>query len=137
LVAEVAPGFNAARAGKPGVEIVQEHAGREGVLRTFPVDRQNPCILRGTFDVPKEKRTRLILCVSHEPQSTWRLTVNANGKRLYQSLVGETEAAPAWQTISIDLSSLAAGKASLELIQAAQGDKPTAAYWAEAEMVSE
>ena len=136
LVQEIAPGFSASSVGKPGLAIVGEHAGREGVLRTQSVSRQEPCILRGTVAVPKNKRTRLIVSVSHEPRGTWNLTVNAGGKRLHESLVGGAGEA-GWQTISLDLSALAGNKITLELIHAAESGKRAAAYWGQVEIVSD
>src|SRR4029079_8105029 len=50
LVGEIVRGFSVAKTHKSGLAIVAEHAGREGVLRTRPVNRQDPCILRGTFE---------------------------------------------------------------------------------------
>ena len=46
LVQAVAPGFSTAKVGRPGLSIAREHAGRESVLRTRPVGRGEPCILR-------------------------------------------------------------------------------------------
>ena len=109
LVQEIARGFSTAKVGQPGLAIVEEHVGREGVLRTQSVSAEEPCILRGIVQVPKNKRTRLILCVSHDPQGAWNLIVNANGNHLHQSLVGgggET----GWRTISLDLTALGGGK---------------------------
>jgi putative membrane-bound dehydrogenase-like protein len=138
LVSEIAPGFKIAKAGKGGLAIVAEHAGREGVLRTRPISRQEPCILRGTFEVPAGKRTRLILAVSHESGGAWNLAVQAGGNRLHQSLVGgDDKAQAAWRTISLDLSGLAGTTTKLELVGASQDGKRDAAYWGQVEIVSD
>jgi putative membrane-bound dehydrogenase-like protein len=137
LVGEVAPGFATARAGGGRLAIVAEHAGREGVLRTLPVHRGEPCVLRGQVQVPGERRTRLVLAVSHESQGAWKLTVVADGKRLHESLITADGDAPKWQTISLDLAPLAGRQAQLELIHAAAGNPADAAYWGLVEIISE
>ncbi len=139
LVHEIAPQFSTDRAGREGLAIVESHAGREGALRTTPVHAGEPCILRGKLDVPAGKRSRLVLVVSHEPEGAWNLAVRANGQALHQALIqGEASASdPRWQTIAIDLTPLAGQQAAIELHHAAAGDRPSAAYWAQIEMVSE
>ncbi len=138
LVGQIAPGFTTAKAGKGGVAIVAEQAGREGVLRTRPVSRQEPCVLRGTFDVPQGKRTRLVLSVSHEAGGGWNLAVRANGKGLHQSLVGGADdAQPSWRTISLDLSGLAGTTAKIELVGGSRDGRRDAAYWGQVEIVSD
>jgi putative heme-binding domain-containing protein len=137
LVGEIAPGFTTARAGRDGLAIVAEHAGREGVLRTRPVHRQEPCALRGKVRVPEDKRTRLVLAVSHEPDGGWELSVVADGQRLHRALVGGEGKEPAWRTISLDLTPLAGKQVALELIHATSGELPDAGYWAQVEVISE
>ncbi len=123
------------KAGRPPLAIVAAHAGREGVLRTRAVGPSEPVVLRGAFTVPSDKQTRLVLTVSHDEAKPWILTVNAGGKRLHQALVGARAGEPAWETISLDLSTLAGREAAIELVQStAQG--PASAYWAQVEVVS-
>jgi putative heme-binding domain-containing protein len=136
LVQQVAPGFSTSKAGKAGLAIVEEHQGLQGVLRTCPVSRQEPCVLRTVVDLPKNKRTRLVLSVSHDPRGAWNLTVNASGKRLHHALVG-AENGPDWQTISLDLSSLAGKKVDFELLNATQSGTFDSAYWGQVEIISE
>jgi putative heme-binding domain-containing protein len=137
MIGEIAPGFATKRVGKGGLAIVALHAGREGVLRTRPVSPQEPCVLRGSFDLPAGKLSRLVLSVSHEPRGAWNLTVNANGQRLHQSLVGGESADVAWRTVSLDLGALAGRQVKLEVIGATRDGKRDAAYWSQAEIVSD
>ncbi len=137
LVGEIAPGFSTSRVGKPGLAIVAEHAGREGVLRTVPTSQQQPCVLQRTLDVPDDKSTRLVLSVSHDPHGTWNLTVRASGKPLHQATIGGPDAPAAWRTILLDLSAFAGKQVKLELIQASTGGKLDAGYWGQVEIVSE
>ncbi len=121
--------------GKPGLAIVAEHAGREGVLRTWPVGPNEPCFLTRTVEVPSDRQTRLVLSVSHDPLSPWRLTVRADGKSLRTERIGGDQ--PSWQTIALDLTPLAGKKIKLELLHAREGDRPGAAYWHQVEIISQ
>jgi putative heme-binding domain-containing protein len=136
LVNEVAPGFSAIKAGKPGLAIVAEHGGRDGVLCTRPVAAEQPCVLRGTFELPGGKSSRLVLAVSHEPAGAWKLAVVADGRALHRSLVSGAEG-PTWRTVSVDLSAFAGKKVKLDLIAATHDGQRDAAYWAQAEIVSD
>jgi putative heme-binding domain-containing protein len=135
LVEEVAPGFTTNKVGKQSLAILGEHFGREGVLRTWPVSRHEPCVLKRMVEVPKDKQTRLVLCVSHEPRGGWLLTVKADGRPLYESRVEGRKAA--WRTIALDLTPLAGSRVSLQLIHAARDESPAAAYWSQVEIISE
>jgi hypothetical protein len=80
-----------------------------------------------------------VLVVSHEPKGAWNLGVRANGQSLHQALIqaDAPDDSPRWQTIAIDLTPLAGQQAAIELHSAAAGDRPSAAYWAQIELVSE
>ena len=137
LVQEVAPYFTATRVGREGLAIVAEHAGRDGVLRTTPISRRDPCVLRGTVDVPDAAHPRLVLAVSNEAAGAWNLTVKAGDKVLHRALVDGTERQPKWHTISIDLAPWAGKQVGLELVQSAEGERPAAAYWGRVEVISD
>jgi putative heme-binding domain-containing protein len=137
LVGEIAPGFTASEVGKPGLAIVAEHAGRQGVLRTQPVNRQAPSIVHRRIEVPKGKRTRLVVAVSNESGGRWNLSVVADRRQLHRSLIGSDDGAPKWQTISVDLTPLAGKTVELELVNASAGEAPDAAYWSQIDIVSD
>jgi hypothetical protein len=136
LVDEVAPGFRIAKAGKSGIAIVADHAGRPGVLRAQAPSAQEPVVLRGTVDLAPAKRSRLAMAVSSAASARWNLKVNADGRTLHQQVVGGSDA-PAWQTVSVDLSSLAGRKITLELLQSTVDGNPVAAYWGQVEVISD
>ncbi len=137
LIEEIAPGFTTAKVGRPALAIVAEHAGREGVLRTRPIGDREPCVLRAKIKVPADKRTRLVLVVSHEPNGAWILEAKAAGERLHQAQIGGQDSNPTWHTISLDLSALAGQTADVELIHSSAGRKRDAAYWGQVEIVSD
>ncbi len=135
LVHEISRQFATNSAGKEGLAIVAEHAGREGVLRTTPVHRQQPCVLHGKLDVPAGKHSRLLLVVSNEKKGAWNLLVRVDGQTLHRSLVDGADAH--WQTIAVDVSQYAGKQVNVELLDAAVDDRPSAAYWAQIDLISE
>jgi hypothetical protein len=136
IIRDIAPQFNTKRAGKEGIAIVAEHAGREGVLRTTTPSRDRPCVLQGKIDVPAGKASRLVLVVSGEEKGAWNLTVRGNGSQLHAADVSD-EQAPQWRTFTIDLTPLAGKPVDVELVQSADDGRPSAAYWAQIELISE
>jgi putative heme-binding domain-containing protein len=137
LVDDVATGFSVARVGQPGLAILTEHAGRPGVLRTTMASRDEPCVLRRSIQVPKDKRTRLVLSVSHAAGAAWHVKVTGNGASLFESAVGADRARAAWETVSVDLTPLAGKRVNLELVHGAHGGKVEAAYWGQVDIVSD
>jgi putative heme-binding domain-containing protein len=135
LVKEIAPQLSTDRAGKRGLAIVAEHAGREGVLLTTPVNGQQPCRLQGKFDVPGGKKSRLVLSVSHEAGGAWDLTVRVDGAEVSHSRIEGEE--PRWQTLAVDLSPYAGRAVNVELVHAAVDNRPDGALWAQIEVVSD
>lgn len=137
LAVEVAPGFSIAASGEGGVELLREHLGRQTVLRTHPVDRQTPSVLRGRFAIPKQGRTRLVVSVAHHPQGDWQLMVKADGKKLHEALIGAKTTNKGWTEMEIDLSSLAGQNVLLELENRANGWSYEFGYWGRVELRSE
>jgi hypothetical protein len=137
LVEQVAPGFTTSKIGKRPMAIVAEHAAREGVLRTWPVGRHEPCLLRRAVEVPRQKHTRLVLNVSHEPKGAWTLTVRVDGRPWHQARIEGRGDGAEWQTISLDLTPLAGRKVNVDLIHASVDERPDAAYWSGVEIISQ
>jgi hypothetical protein len=136
VIHDVAPQFSTKRAGKAGVAIVEEHAGREGVLRTTTPSRQQPCVLRGKLEVPPGKSSRLVLVVSGQEKGAWNLVVRGNGQPLHESHISDEEELR-WRTFAIDLTQFAGKSVDVELEQSADDGRPSAAYWAQIELISE
>ncbi|MBX6315221.1 MAG: dehydrogenase, partial [Isosphaeraceae bacterium] len=115
LLDEFAPGFTTRAVGAGGLAILAEYRGRAGVLRTHPVDRNTPCILRAQAAIPEGKTTRLALDVSHDPRGDWELVVKANGRALRTVTIGpETATRNGWAEITVDLTEFAGHRVSLE-----------------------
>ncbi|MFQ5733934.1 MAG: dehydrogenase, partial [Planctomycetaceae bacterium] len=137
LVAEVLPGFITKASGVRGVGLLRGYRGRETVLRTHPVNRTTPCVLSGTFRIPKGKRTRLLLAVSHDRRGDWKLIVKANGSKLFETTVGPKSTTRGWADYSIDLSRFAGKTVVLELHNQPTGWSWEFGYWQRAELVSD
>ncbi len=140
ILDQFAPGFSTARVGEKGLGIVGNHFGRAGVLRTHPVDRKTPCVLTSKVDVPKGKRTYLVLSVSHEAGDgvrDWQLVVKANGKVLHQSVIGAKSGVDHWTEVAIDLSQFAGQRVQLDLANKATDWSWEFAYWDRIEVVSQ
>lgn len=137
VVADFAPGFSTSGSGERGVAILAEHFGRLGVLRTHPLERNKPCVLRSAVEVPAGKRTRLMLDVSHDPQGDWQLVVKADGKTLQKAAIGAKTTADGWAEVAVDLSPFAGKKIDLELLNQASGWSFEFGYWGRIEVVSE
>ena len=138
LISRVAPGFSARVAGI-NVEIQNDFRGRDNVLVTHPVQQNTPCILRSAIVVPKEKKTRLEMTVSHKDEADWQLIVKANGNQLHSSLVNaaavkDTEG---WLDVNVDLSGLAGQRVMLEVHNHSNNWANEFAYWHQLKIVSE
>lgn len=129
VVGEVAAGFGTSAVGEGGVAIVAEHFGREGVLRTHPVDRDRPCVLSAALDVPAGRRTFLLLDVSHDEHGDWRLIVTADGQKLHDAVIGPATTKQGWAEISIDLTRFAGKRVRVELANQANGWSWEFGYW--------
>lgn len=136
---EVLPGFTTQRSGENGVGLVKSHLGREYVLRTHPVDKNQPCVLAREVALPEGKRSRLVVSVSHhaQPQGDWQLVVKADGKTVHQQDVGHQTVTDGWADISVDLSKFAGKTVRLELLNQPTGWNYEFGYWSRAEIVSE
>ncbi len=137
LIAHVAPGFGTRESGEGGLALLTEHQGRAGVLRTHPLSREKPCVLRGTFEVPADKKTELLVSVSHHPSGDWQLLVKGNGKVLHESIIGPKTATDGWADIAIELTPFAGQKLELELHNAANDWANEFGYWGRVEVVSQ
>jgi putative heme-binding domain-containing protein len=137
IIADVAPGFTTSAVGEGGVAIVAAHFGRQGVLRTHPVDRSRACVLTSTVNVPAGKKTQLLLDVSSDERGDWQLIVKANGQTLYDGVIGPKSADHGWTEISLDLTPYAGKQVALELLNQANGWNWEFGYWGRVRIASQ
>jgi len=136
LIAQVLPGFTTSASGERGVGLLKEYRGRRGVIRTHPVNRKTPCVLKGTFQLPEKGKPRLLLAVAHHRRGDWKLIVKANGETLLETVIGPKTTEDGWTELSVDLSNLAGEKVRLELHNHPTGWAWEYGYWRRAEVVT-
>lgn len=137
ILAEVAPGFVAQNIGDGGIELLAKYRNRNVVVRTHPVSRNVPTVLKSRVFVPKDKKAILVLEVGHDTRGDWQLVVMANGKKLFESLVDGKTAKEGWARFEVDLSTLAGQEVDLELHNAANDWSYEFAYWSNVAVVTE
>ena len=137
LVAEILPGFSTNASGVDGVALLNNHFGRDSVLRTHPVSRDVSCVLSQKVKVPTDKKTRLILDVAHDPRGDWRLVVRGNGERMADEMISKETCKDGWRTLTVDLSKFAGTEMKLDLHNQANDWSYEFGYWGGARFVSE
>jgi putative membrane-bound dehydrogenase-like protein len=137
IIAEVLPGFTTSESGELGIGLLPEYRGRDNVLRTHPISRDKPCALSMKLTPPAEKKTKLILDVSHDPRGDWRLVVRGNGQRMADEMISKETCPNGWRTLTIDLSKFAGQELKLDLVNQANDWAWEFGYWGGARIVSE
>jgi len=137
LVAEILPGFSTKASGVDGVALLNNHFGRDSVLRTHPVSRDASCVLSQKLDVPADKKTKLILDVAHDPRGDWRLVVRGNGERLADEMISKETCREGWRTLTVDLSKFAGTEMKLDLHNQANDWSFEFGYWGGVRIISE
>ena len=131
----LAPGWKCKDCGEdmePGLK--NDALGKKNVLLTHPLNQNTPCILSRLLEIPKDKKTNLLLTVGHHPQGDWELLVKADGKEIHKETIGGSEA---WKDVSVDLSAYSGKKVNLELLNSPTGWSFEGGYWAKIEIVSQ
>jgi hypothetical protein len=114
-----------------------KYRGREQVFLTHPLDRDTPCRIVRSLEVPQGKRTVLVLTVTHDERGDWTLAVKVDGKQIEQQKVGPEAATDGWLDLSLDLSEYAGRTVDVELLNIADDWSWEAGYWAKIEVRSE
>lgn len=126
-----APGWVVAECSDdPMLGLVDNTRGRDDVLLTYPVSRQEPCILTRTITLPQDAPSTLSLVVSYFPGSDWELIVRANDDELIMQTISARTAPDGWLQIDVDLSAYAGQVTRLELLNGADGYSWAGGYWA-------
>ena len=137
LISKVAPAFST-RAVGDNVEFLKEFRGRKNVLKTMPVKQGEACVLRTALNIPKDKKTRLEMTVSHHDEATdWQLIVKANGAELHNSMINKDTVKEDWLDVNVDLSGLAGQQVILELYNHPNNWSYEFGYWHKVAIISE
>ncbi len=134
---EVAPGFTNVTSGEGGVALLKEHMGRPGVVRTHPISRDKPADMSGKFTIPADKKTKLLIDVSHDPRGDWRLVVAGPNGRLLDEMVNKAACKDGWATFTVDLTRYAGQEVQLRMWNQANDWSYEFAYWASVRIQSE
>jgi putative heme-binding domain-containing protein len=135
ILVETAPGFVTQKVGERGLGFLRSHGNRERVLRTHPVDKDTPCELIRTVQVPSEGKPRLKLEVAHDRAGDWRLVILGNGEKLHDQIIGPETAQGGWVDLEIDLQQFAGQSVTLVLQNAANNWSNEFGYWRNVEFV--
>ncbi|MHC4251729.1 MAG: hypothetical protein ACYS9X_21620 [Planctomycetota bacterium] len=121
-----------------------DYLDRKNVLVTHPFNRETPCTLERTVDVPAGGRTELVVTVApcdRDAVADWELRVLVDGERVGTRAVGPGGGGAAWHTFRFDLGRFAGRNVTLRLEHASGGPRNPwnweHAYWAEARVVTE
>lgn len=136
IIQEVAPGFSVQNVGEGGV-VLHKSFRNQTAVQTHPLDKKSPSRLSRKLNVPAEQATHLKLRVSHHPHGDWQLRVLANGKPLYDQIVGSKSVGKnEWFDASIDLTSFAGKTIELTIENRANNWANEWAYWNSVKVVT-
>ena len=113
--------------------------GKKNVLVTHPIDRETPCVLTNSVDIPAGKKTTLRLVVGHHESGDWDLVIRVNGSPQKTVDISKTLTNNSgWAEVTFDLTPFAGNKnVKIDLENKASGWAWEAGYWAEIEIKSE
>lgn len=134
---EVAPGFTSVTSGERGVGLLAEYHGKKGVVRTHPVSKDKPAIMRGKFAIPEDRQTMLIIEASHDDRGDWRLLAVGKGERLLDEMISKETCQEGWATFQVDLSKFAGQEIEIQLWNQANNWAWEFGYWRNVRIVSE
>jgi hypothetical protein len=100
--------------------------GRTNVLQTYAEGTTRLPTLRRQVDATRDTSLRIV--VGHNPNDSWTLTLNVEGKEFTQKPVSAETSKEGWVEVTVDLSSFAGKSILVELIQVGGGD---GALWGE------
>ena len=112
--------------------------GKNNVLVTHPIDRETPCVLTKTIDIPQGKKTMLRLVAGHHESGDWDLVIRINGSPQKTIDISKTLTKnTGWTEVAFDLTPFAGNNnVKIDLENKASGWAYEAGYWAEIEIKS-
>jgi hypothetical protein len=120
--------FEVLASGEGGVALLPDHFGRPAV-RTHPVDRQTPSVLRRMVEVPVNKITKLVVPVAHDARGDWQLVARVDGTVAKEVLVSKGTAKDGWLEVEIDLTPHKGKTVRIDLENRANDWAWEFAYW--------
>ncbi|WLD14004.1 PVC-type heme-binding CxxCH protein [Planctellipticum variicoloris] len=126
---EVAPGFTKVTSGEGGVALLKEFRGRPGVVRTHPVSRDQPAEVSGMFQIPADKKTTLVIEVSHDPRGDWRLVMGNSSGRLLDEMVSKETCKDGWVRYTFDMTRFAGQEIQIRMWNQANDWSYEFGYW--------
>ena len=136
-IQKVAPGFKVHNVGEGGV-VHHKVFRNETAVQTHPLDRKTPSRLVRKLEIPENKKTRLIIRVSHHPHGDWQLKVLAAGQLVTDQIVGpESVSDDEWLDVSIDLTKYAGRTITLSIENHPNNWRNEWAYWNRVSILSE
>lgn len=127
-VQKFAPGFQVSNIGVGGI-VAHSSFRNESALQTHPLNPKVPCTLTRHLDVPKGKKTFLLMRVSHHPHGDWDLRVLANDSVIHETVVSSASVTDEWMDIEVDLTKFAGQHLDLTLENRANGWRNEWGYW--------
>ena len=127
---KVAQGFNVVASGEGGVRFESKFRNRYAV-RTHPVDKKTPSILKRKVRAKDFKGKGLHLEVSHHPHGDWRLVVRVNKKVMADRIVSSKTVnyKGEWLEFDVDLSEFEGKDIIIQLENWPTGWHNEFAYW--------
>ncbi|MEA4917955.1 ADP-ribosylglycohydrolase family protein [Proteiniphilum sp.] len=130
------PGWTISNCGtdmNPG--FIESFRGKQNVIMTHPLDKETPCVLTTTIDIPKSEKSLLKLLVSYHNKGDWDLIVRINGSEQKKITVGEETVGigkDGWLEVTYDLTPFAGNNnVKIDLENKANGWAWEAGYWGE------
>jgi hypothetical protein len=113
------------------------YRGRQNVILTHPLNKGTPCTLTTETNIPKGKKTRLKVLVSHHNGGDWDLVIRINGATQKQVVIGkDTVNKDGWLEVSFDLTPFAGNNnVRIDLENKPTGWSWEAGYWAGIEII--
>jgi len=121
------------------VGLHDEYMGEDDVFVTSPLNREMPCRIMFTAELPKNKKTKLKLEVGNEEKSHWLLEVNIdNVRRLRERIPHKKRRNENWHEFEVNLSDLAGKKVFIEILNRSGRDpNDSRALWKRIDLVHE
>ncbi len=136
-IQRVAPGFQVRNVGEGGV-VYHKMFRNATAVQTHPRDPKTPSSLFREIRIPKGKKTRLYMRVSHHPHGDWQLRVLAAGEVMVDKIIGsQTVSDDEWIEVSVDLSKFAGRRIQLLIENRPNNWRNEWAYWNRVVVVSE